>query len=125
MEKTHKTSQTPRQTPRGGGKKALVIGVGLAALGAAAYTLLGPRGSKNRKMLRGWALKMYGEIMDRVEDVKDLSEPIFEKIVEEVSKKYAKLKNIDQEDVDEAIAEIRRQWKKVTTGTPKRKSKEA
>lgn len=102
------------QPKGGGGKKVLAVGIGLAALGAAAYALLGPNGKKNQKKLRGWALTMYGEIMDRVEHAKELTEPAFNKIVAEVSKKYAAMKDVDQKDIEAAIAKVHKEWKKIS-----------
>ncbi len=102
-----------KQSSKRSARKVLALGVGIAALSAAAYALFGPAGSKNRKKLKGWALAMYGEIMDRVERTKDLTEPAFHKIVDEVSKKYALLKHIDSKDLNRALAEIKKQWKKI------------
>jgi uncharacterized protein (DUF2225 family) len=91
--------------------KVLGIGAGVAALSAAAYVLFGPEGKKNRKVIKGWAVKMKGEIIEKFEDAKELTEPVYHQIIDSVQAKYAKLKNIDQEELDKVVAEIKKHWK--------------
>ncbi|HRH23791.1 MAG TPA: hypothetical protein PK295_04140 [Candidatus Magasanikbacteria bacterium] len=104
----------PKQekTTKGGSKK-MAIGAGIAALTAAAvaYLLVGPQGKRNRKVLKGWVIKMKGEIVEKLENVKDITEPVFHRIVDEVAGKYEKIKNISPADLEEAVKEIKRQWK--------------
>lgn len=52
--------------------KAVAVGAGIAALSAAAYVLFGPEGKKNRKVIRGWAIKMKGEVIEKLENAKRL-----------------------------------------------------
>lgn len=102
-----------------GTKAVLGIGVGVAALSAAAYILFGPEGKKNRKIIKGWSVKMKGEIIEKFENVKELTEPVYNQIVDNIQAKYAKLKNVDQEELTKVVGEIKKHWKtlkKETTG---------
>lgn len=103
-------------------KQAIGIGVGVAALSAAAYVLFGPEGKKNRKAIRGWAIKMKGEIIEKFEEAKELTEPVYNDIVNKVQAKYAKLKNVDQEELARVAGEIKKHWKalKREVGSKKR-----
>ena len=56
-------------------KEVIGIGAGVAALSAAAYMLFGPNGKKNQKALRGWAVKMKGEIIEKFEEAKKTLDP--------------------------------------------------
>lgn len=103
---TKKTSKANN----GGAGKALAVGVGVAAVSAAAYLLFGPEGKKNRKKVQGWAVKMKGEMIEKFEKAQEVTEPIYHKVVDEVSAKYAKLKNVDKKDVDDAVAEVKKHW---------------
>jgi hypothetical protein len=109
-------------------KTAIGIGAGVAALTAAAYVLFGPEGKKNQKAIRSWAVKMKGEIIEKFEEAKELTEPIYHKIIDEAEAKYAKLKNVDKDELTETIKEIRKHWdslKKEASGkktTPARKT---
>jgi len=110
-----------------GTKTVLGIGAGVVALSAAAYILFGPEGKKNRKIIKGWSVKMKGEIIEKFENVKELTEPVYNEIVDNIQAKYAKLKNVDQEELTKVVGEIKKHWKtlkKEATGkkqTPKKK----
>lgn len=101
-----------------------VVGIGatVAALGAAAYILFGPEGKKNKKVIKGWAIKMKGEIIEKLEEAKDITEPVYHKIIDTVSAKYAKVKKIDPKDLELAVAEVKKHWKSmVKDASPKKK----
>ncbi len=96
--------------------KVVAIGAGVAALSVAGYLLLGPDGKKNRKAVKAWTIKMKAEVAEKVEDLKEITLPVYEKIVDEVSDKYNKIKNIDPKQVKAEVASLKKQWhqKKVT-----------
>lgn len=92
-------------------KAAIGIGAGVAALTAAAYVLFGPEGKKNQKAIRSWAVKMKGEIIEKFEEAKELTEPVYHEIIDNVQAKYAKFKNVDKEELKATVAEIKKHWK--------------
>jgi len=108
-----------------GVKEAIGIGAGIAALSAAAYVLFGPEGKKNRKIIRGWSVKMKGEIIEKFENAKELTEPIYNQIIDNVQAKYAKLKNVDQEELVKVIGEIKKHWKAIKKEAISKKPKVA
>lgn len=110
-------------TNKGGVGKVVAIGAGVAALSVAAYMLFGPNGKKNQKSLKGWAVKMKGEIIEKLEAVKDVTAPIYDKVVSEVAAKYAKLKNIDAKDLEAEVATLKKHWKALTKNTAKKSAK--
>lgn len=94
----------------------LKVGAGLVAvtaLAAGAYFLYGKNGAKNRKKVKGWMLKAKGEMLEGIEKLKEVSEPKYNEIVEKVSAKYAKLKDVDQADLMALQKEIKGYWKDV------------
>lgn len=95
--------------------KDVLIGVGIAAVVAATagtYFLYGSKNaSRNRKKIKGWMLKAKGEILEKLENVKDINEEIYHKIVNEVSNKYQALKSIDKKDVMAFADELKKHWK--------------
>ena len=100
------------------------IGAGIAALTASAYVLFGPAGKKNRKAIKGWTIKMKGEIIEKLEEAKEITEPVYHNIVDTIKAKYEKAKNVDQKDIDEVVAEIKKHWKSmVKDAKPKKKGK--
>lgn len=102
-----------QETSKKGGPKKVAIGASIAALTAAAiaYLLVGPQGKKNRKILKGWVIKMKGDIVEKLENVKDITEPVFNRIVDDVAAKYQKIKNISTAELEDAVTKIKRQWK--------------
>ncbi len=100
----------------------VAVGAGVLALSAAAYLLFGPEGKKNRKMIRGWSVKMKGEIIEKLEAAKEITEPVYHDILDKVTEKYAKLKNVDQEELLAVVADVRKQWKNMMKDAkPKKK----
>ena len=106
-------------------KQVVGIGAGIAALTAAAYVLFGPEGEKNRKAIRSWSVKMKGEIIEKFENAKELTEPVYHQIIDSVQAKYAKMKNVDQAELAETIAQMKKHWnlmKKESQGKKPKKS---
>ncbi len=91
--------------------KIIGIGAGIAALSAAAYIMFGPNGKKNQKALKGWMIKAKGEIIEKFEQAKELTEPVYHKIVDQIQAKYAKVKNVDPNELNELIADVKKHWK--------------
>jgi gas vesicle protein len=85
--------------------------VGVAALSAAAYVLFGPEGKKNRKQIRGWAVKMKGEIIEKFEDAKEITEPVFNQIVAEVAEKYRTAKGVSEDELKAVVTDLHKHWK--------------
>lgn len=92
----------------GAGLGAIVAGV------AGAYFLYGAKeGAKRRKKIKSWTLKMKGDVMKRLEDVKEVNEDVYNKVVDEVGAKYEKIKSIDPEEVANLVIEMKRYWKHI------------
>lgn len=103
--------------------KAIGVGVGIAALSAAAYLLMGPDGKKNRKAVKAWTVKMKAEVAEKMEKMKEVTGPMYEKIVHEVAEKYKKVKNIDPKDVQAEIASLKKHWGGMAKTTVKKAKK--
>lgn len=96
----------------------LSAGVGIAALAAAAagaYYFYGKNGSKHRKNLKSWAVKARGEVMERVEKLRDVSQATYSKAVEQVMDKYKRVKNIDPQELADLGAELKGHWDRIYT----------
>lgn len=105
------------------------LGIGmLAALSAGAYYLYGTKeGSKKRLKIRGWMLKAKGEIMEKMESMKEVNEETYNALVENVMKKYESVKSIDPAEVKDMVSDLKKHWKNIkkhldTADKPKRKS---
>lgn len=90
---------------------AAAIGAGMAALAAASYYFFGPDGKKNRTHLRGWMIKMKGEIVEKLEQAQEISEPLYRSIVDTAAAHY---KKANKDNVAEIVAfaeMLKGQWK--------------
>ena len=102
--------------------KVVALGAAAAALAAASYYFFGPEGKKNRDNLKSWMIKMKGEIVEKLESAKEVTEEAYNKIVDTVAKKYAKAGKISEKEIV-AFAEIlKSQWKGISRNTTKKKS---
>ena len=115
-----------------GAGSAVGIGVGIAALAAAAagaYYFYGPDGTKNRKKLSSWSVKARGEVMEKMEKMKDLTEPAYQAAVTMVMDKYRKVKSLNPAEIDALAKELTGQWKRIkshlVTDDPKKAVKKA
>ena len=91
---------------------ALGIGVGLAAL-AGAYFLYGKDGTKRRKKITSWMLKAKGEVLQKIEKMKDVSEETYQDAVQTVMKKYEKLKDVDKTELEALAKDLQGHWKNI------------
>lgn len=101
-----------RKTKTNMSKNFRDISIGaVASILAGAYYLYGSSdNAAKKKQLKGWALKMQGEIMERLEKAKEITEPKYNEIVEAVSKKY---KHIEKKEVGELVDSLKKTWKKM------------
>lgn len=92
----------------------LGIGVGLTTAAVAAvgaYFLYGSKdASKNRKKVRGWALKAKGEVLETLEKAEKITEGEFTNLVEGVMKSYAKVEKISKRELNDFKNEMTENW---------------
>lgn len=106
---------------------ALGVGLGVAAVAAAAagYFLYGTKeGAKRRAKMKGWMLKMKGEVLEKMEDMKEMNEETYHNIVDTVSKGYAGMQNVDPAELAMLTGTLKKYWKNIhNTFKPKAKKK--
>ena len=99
------------------GSHSIGIGLGIAALTAAAagaYYLYGSdKAPKNRKHIKSWMLKMKAEVMDEIENMKDVSQDAYDNAIDKVSEKYATVKNIDTAELSALANRMKSHWKEI------------
>ena len=92
-----------------GGKK-LVVGAGLAALAATAYFFLGPDSKKNQKHFKSWAIKMKGDVLEKLEQAKLVSEPAYHEIIDKVAEKHEKIKKAKSAEIKFLAKDLKSHW---------------
>ncbi|MDA8132543.1 MAG: hypothetical protein M0025_08245 [Elusimicrobia bacterium] len=92
----------------------IIGGIGLAALAAAgAYFLGGKRGARNREAIRGWTLKMKGEVLEKMESMKKIDRDTYLRLVDKVADKYSRLETITSDELRHLTVELKNAWNHV------------
>jgi hypothetical protein len=98
------------------------IGAGAIALAATSYYLFGPEGKQHRKQAKGWMIKAKGEIIEKLEEAKDVTEPIYHGIVDSVITPYIGRGAITREEIEDFGRRLKSQWKQIyRSAAPKKK----
>lgn len=93
--------------------KKIVLGAGVAALGAGAYYLLGPKGKENQKKALALASRMKKEAEKEIKKAKKATVPVYNKIVDTISSNYAKQYKLHEKDIKSFAKKLKGEWKKV------------
>ncbi len=105
----------------------LEIGVGLTAAAvtaAGASFLYGSKNAaKNRKTVKSWALKAKAEVLETLEDAKEMTEDEYHDVINAVAGTYEGLKNATKGDIKEFKAEMKEHWSAIEkVAKPKKKA---
>ena len=91
--------------------KMLGAGIGLAALAAAGgYFLYGRRGAKNRERIAGWALQLKGEVLEKMEHLKDINQETYEKLVDDTAARYGRVKRVSTSELKTITSDLKSAW---------------
>lgn len=102
-------------------KKTVVgAGVGLAAFAAGAHFLYGKEGAKNREKVKGWTLKARGEILEKIETLREINEQKYHDVVDSVASRYKKLKKVDTKELNNLVKQAKGVWSKILKKVPGR-----
>lgn len=104
--------------------KLAVIGASLAGLAATAYFFFGPKGKKHQKQTRAWAIKMKGDVIEKLETARNMSESVYHEIIDSVALKYEKGKKASHEEIRELARDLKKHWKTIS-GSAKSKRRTA
>ncbi|MDD5569080.1 MAG: hypothetical protein PHG23_01540 [Candidatus Pacebacteria bacterium] len=90
------------------------LGASLASLAAAAYFFFGPKGKKNRKHAKAWVIKMKGDVIEKLEAARNVSEPIYHAIIDSVAVEYEKNKKAGSKEIKELAQDMKKHWKAIS-----------
>jgi len=85
----------------------------VAAAAGAIFLYATDSGKKKRKEIKGWMLKAKGEVLEKLESVKDINEDAYNTIVDTVTDKYARMKSLGEEEVAVLTKELKGHWKTI------------
>lgn len=58
-------------------------------------------------------MNMEQELVEKIDKVKDMTESILTKIIDEVKEKYEQMKDIDQDELKKTVDALRNHWSEV------------
>lgn len=91
--------------------KMIGAGIGLAALAAAGtYFLYGKRGAKNREAIAGWALELKGQVLGKMEKLKDVNQKEYNALIEETVVRFGRVKNVSASELKLITADLKSAW---------------
>lgn len=95
-------------------KVASVIGGLAAAAAIGGYFLYQNKDAQKKiKSIKGWVLKAKGEVLEKIENLKEVNQEAYQKAVDMVLVKYEKLSHIDSGDVAKVSKELKSHWKAI------------
>jgi hypothetical protein len=94
--------------------KYAVIGASLAGLAATAYFFFGPKGKKHRQHAASWAIKMKGEVVEKLENAREITQPVYWEIIDTVAKEYKKGKKASQPEINALANDLKKHWKSMS-----------
>lgn len=95
------------------GGKITATAAGMAALGAGAYYLLGPNAKAHQKKAKVLFGKIKKEVASEIKKVKEVTPPLYHKVVDVVSENYAKQYKMHEKDIKAFAKKIKSEWKGV------------
>jgi len=104
----------PKKANKSKAVKLAVIGVSLAGLAATAYFFFGPKGKKHRGHAKAWAIKMKGEVVEKLEAAREITEPIYREIIDAVARDYKKGKKASWPEIEALARDLKKHWKSMS-----------
>lgn len=93
--------------------KYVAIGAGLAGI-AAAYFFLGPKGKIHQKNTKAWAIKMKADVVEKLEEARDMSEPVYHQIIDSIAKEYEQKMKVGSEEIQLLAQDLKKHWKTIS-----------
>ena len=112
-----------KKTNQVSGGQVAFMGAAVAALAAGAYFFFGPKGKAHQKHAKAWAIKMKGEVVERLENAKDVTESTYNDIVDSVANRYGKSSKVAVAEVQALAKDLKKHWKAIAASVKKSGSK--
>jgi len=93
--------------------KTIGAGIGMAALAAAkAYFVYGygRRGAKNRGRIAGWALRFKGEVLEKMENLKEIDRQAYDELIDETAGRYGRVKRVSASELKNITVDLKKAW---------------
>lgn len=79
----------------------IILWAQVIAAWAALYVLF--NGKENAPKAKEWAINMEQEIVEKIDKVKDITQSVLDKIIDEVKEKYERMKDIGTDELKKTV----------------------
>lgn len=107
-----------------GAMKLFVFGASLAGL-AAAYFFIRPKSREYIENTKSWVIKMKGDVIEKLEQAREISEDIYNKIIDSVATKYEKELKSSPEEVKALAKDLKTHWRAISRAAKDKEANEA
>jgi hypothetical protein len=94
-------------------KERVLMGTAVAALAAGVYFLNTPQGKRRVKSMKGWMVKMRGEVLEKLESLEEVTEPIYRNTVDAVANAEMLARKIPRSEILTLSRDLKRQWNSI------------
>lgn len=94
-------------------KEKALIGAAVAALAAGAYFMNTAQGKKQAKKMKGWMVKMKGEVLEKIEDLEEVTEPVYREVVDTVADAQIVASKIPRSEILTLATDLKKQWNSI------------
>jgi len=109
---------------KSGAMKLLIFGASLGGL-AAAYFFLSPKHKKNLENAKSWVIKMKGDVVEKIEQAREITEVAYNKIIDAVALKYEKELKSNPEEVKALADDLKKDWEAISRSAKAKKTETA
>ncbi len=95
------------------GKAAAFLAGAATTAAVGGYLLYGPHGARNRKKLDAWMNNAKAEILERMEQIGEVTEQQYHTIVDEVADRYADMRTIGAAKAKQFSREFKRRYQEM------------
>ncbi|HET8581184.1 MAG TPA: hypothetical protein VFL98_01810 [Candidatus Paceibacterota bacterium] len=99
-----------------GGAGAVLLGMiagAAAAFALSGYYLYGPNGRRHRRQVDRWLTRARAEILERMEDAADMTEQQYGALVDEITERYGRMKEVGSERAARAAERFKGRWQEM------------
>lgn len=114
---------TKKTKDSSGGMKLFVLGASLAGI-VAAYFFLSPKEKKNLKNAKSWAIKMKADVVEKLEKAREVSETMYNDIIDSVATQYVKKSATKPEEIKKLAKDLKKHWPALSVSIEKKLDKE-
>ena len=92
-----------------------VVGVaaGVAVVAAGIY-FYGKHGKKHREQTAAWTKKAKLEMLEKIKQMKTVTQEAYQKAADEILEKYKLVKNIDPKELQKFVQELKAHWEEIS-----------